>query len=346
MNEPDAPSRESRLAILLVEDTLEEALLVRTILEEHLGCKVTLAQDGIRGCQLAENQEWDLVITDLNIPGRDGMEVIQTSKEARPDTPILATTAYTGSHYLDQALRYGADDVLTKPLEPEELVEKAKALTRSRRKERRRAPEEKKPSSRRILALGALPGDVELGCGGILLGHRARGHGVGMLIMSAGGAEDGMEERRVEAEEAARALDADLMLADPFRGEIPSAEEMMAWTREAIERFEPDTLYTPSVQDVRDSRLRTHQAAVVEGSEVPNHYCYQAATTTLDFHPSLFIDVAEHMDRKLEILDRFRGEPEFRPHLQTYIARSSAQYWGRFLGYGEAEPLEVVRSDI
>ena len=82
------------MTVLLVEDTLEEALLLRTLLEEELGCKVTLAQDGIRGCQLAENQTWDLVVTDLNIPGRDGMEVIRTSTESHPETPVLATLAH------------------------------------------------------------------------------------------------------------------------------------------------------------------------------------------------------------------------------------------------------------
>lgn len=348
MSETDSSTPDARMAVLLVEDTLEEALLVRTILENELGCKVTLAQDGIRGCQLAENQAWDLVITDLNIPGRDGMEVIRTSTESHPETPVLATTAYTGSHYLDQALRSGADDVLTKPLDPEQLLEEVRALTADRRATKTEPDadaEAGEPPERTILALGALPGDVELGCGGILLGHRAHGHAVSILVMSAGGDEDGAEERRAEARKAADLLDVDLTLGDPFRGKIPSVEKMIAWTREVVTRVEPDTLYAPSHHDVRDSRLGAHQAAVVEGSEIPNHYAYQAATTTLDFHPSLFIDVDEYMDRKLRILEEFGGESDFRPHLQPHIARASAQYWGRFIGYGEAEPLEVVRSE-
>ncbi|MDX1568483.1 MAG: hypothetical protein R3223_11825, partial [Longimicrobiales bacterium] len=86
-------------------------------------------------------------------------------------------------------------------------------------------------------------------------------------------------------------------------------------------------------------------AGLVNSSGIVNHYCYQAATTTLEFRPSLFIDVAEYMDRKIEALRAFRGEAEFRPHLQPEIARASATYWGRFLGYGLCEPLEVVRSE-
>ena len=114
--------REERYQILLVEDTLQEALLLRTALESALPCKVTLAQDGIRGCQLAENQDWDLVITDLNLPGRDGMEIIQISKQKHPEVPVIAVTAYSGPHWVDQAFRVGADDVLAMPLDRDEFL--------------------------------------------------------------------------------------------------------------------------------------------------------------------------------------------------------------------------------
>ena len=73
--------------VLLVEDNLTDAILIRTILEQDDRIRVTLAQDGIRGCQLAENQRFDLVVLDINLPGRDGIEVIQTSKIHQPATP-------------------------------------------------------------------------------------------------------------------------------------------------------------------------------------------------------------------------------------------------------------------
>lgn len=347
MTTSDPLTTEQRLEVLLVEDTLDEALLIRTVLEQEADMKVSLAQDGLRGCQLAENQRWDLVVTDLNIPGRDGIEVIRTSREANPETPILATTAYTRPEYMDQALRAGADDVLQKPLDKEEFLDRVRALTR----ERREALEDMETDAegraeRSILAVGALPGDVELGCGGILVGHRAHGHRVGVLVLSAGGDEDDVGARRKETEKAAGMLDCKLMLAEPFGAAIPPVEAMIGELERALERFEPDTLYTPSPNDVRDSRSHAHQASLVEGAGVPNHYCYQAATSTLDFHPTLFIDVAEFLDRKVELLEEFRSQPDFRPHLQPYLARASAQYWGRFLGYGEVEPLEVVRSEF
>lgn len=347
LSSADPLSPDDRLRILLVEDTLDEALLIRTVLEDEIGAKVTLAQDGLRGCQLAENQQWDLVVTDLNIPGKDGMEVIRTSREASPQTPVLATTAYTRPDHVDQALRAGADDVLDKPLDRDDFVARVRTLTRDRREHLDAVESGDRPRPERtVLAVGALPGDVEVGCGGILLGHRAHRHRVGLLVLSAGGEEDDAGDRMAEARSAAEILGAELVLPESVRAEIPGVEEMMAAVARAVERFEPDTVYTPSSNDVRDSRLGAHQAALVEAEGVANHYCYQAATTTLDFHPTLFIDVAEYLPRKIELLEEYRSEPEFRPHLQPYLARASAQYWGRFLGYGEVEPLEVVRSEF
>lgn len=347
MSSGDPLSPENRLKVLLVEDTLDEALLIRTILEDEVDADVTLAQDGLRGCQLAENQRWDLIVTDLNIPGKDGMEVIQASKEAFPDTPVLATTAYTRPGYVDEALRAGAEDVLTKPLDREDFVDRVRITTRDRRKQLEAMESGEAPRAKRtILAIGALPGDVEVGCGGVLLGHRAHDHPVGILVLSAGGDEESAKARASEATRSAEMLGAELLLADPFEAAIPSVESMISSVARALERVQPDTIYTPSRNDVRDSRLRTHQAALVEGDAVANHYCYQGPTTTLDFHPTTFVDVDAYMDRKIELLDGYRSGPEFRPHLQPQLARATAQYWGRFLGYGDVEPLEAVQDEL
>lgn len=335
--------------VLLVEDTLDDALMIRTLLERDLGCTMSLAQDGIRGCQLAENQEWDLVITDLNLPGRGGAEVIETSRRTHPDTPVLAITAYAGEEHGAKAREEGIDALVEKPLDRDELLAAVRGLLASGRRGRQgSAPEGEEDAPRRsVLALAALPGDAILGCGGILLGHRDHGHEVCLLVFSAGGGEEGdAGARGREAERAAGILDAEVVLAEPFGTEIPSVERMVAEVESAVERFSPDTIYAPSAHDVRESRLGANEAARLAGADAPEHYCYQAATTTLEFRPTLFIDVTEYMALKLEALALFRGRPDFRPHLQPGIAEASARYWGRFLGYREVEPLEVSRSAL
>lgn len=70
--------------------------------------------------------EWDLVVTDVKMPGLDGLEVLQRIKEKSADTPVIMITAFATVEMSIQALRRGAYDMLTKPFEPEELVYRIK----------------------------------------------------------------------------------------------------------------------------------------------------------------------------------------------------------------------------
>ena len=69
---------------------------------------------------------WDLVITDIKMPGMSGLEVLQKVKERSKDIPVIMITAYATVDMSIQALRKGAYDMLTKPFEPEELIYRVK----------------------------------------------------------------------------------------------------------------------------------------------------------------------------------------------------------------------------
>ena len=71
--------------------------------------------------------EWDLVISDIKMPGMDGLEVLQRLKAKAPTTPVIMITAYATVDMSIQALRSGAYDMLTKPFEPEELLYRVKS---------------------------------------------------------------------------------------------------------------------------------------------------------------------------------------------------------------------------
>lgn len=69
---------------------------------------------------------WDLVISDIKMPGMSGLEVLQAIKEIRKDVPVIMITAYATVEMSIQALRKGAYDMLTKPFEPDELIYRVK----------------------------------------------------------------------------------------------------------------------------------------------------------------------------------------------------------------------------
>lgn len=70
--------------------------------------------------------EWDLVVSDIKMPGMDGLEVLQRIKQKEPGVPVIMITAYATVEMSIQALRKGAYDMLTKPFEPEELLYRVK----------------------------------------------------------------------------------------------------------------------------------------------------------------------------------------------------------------------------
>ncbi|ABB30944.1 two component, sigma54 specific, transcriptional regulator, Fis family [Geobacter metallireducens RCH3] len=70
--------------------------------------------------------DWDLVVSDIKMPGMDGLEVLQRIKAKEPAIPVIMITAYATVEMSIQALRRGAYDMLTKPFEPEELLYRVK----------------------------------------------------------------------------------------------------------------------------------------------------------------------------------------------------------------------------
>lgn len=119
--------------VLVVEDELKIANWVRTYFEQA-GFSVTLARDGQHGLALAETEAPDLLILDLNLPGLDGLEICRRLRShPHPlvaNIPIIMLTARVEEADRLQGFNLGADDYVTKPFSPKELVARAQALFR------------------------------------------------------------------------------------------------------------------------------------------------------------------------------------------------------------------------
>lgn len=115
--------------ILIVED--EESILVP--LEDNLrleGYEVSSAKDGLKGLSMAREQGYDLIILDIMLPKMNGFEVCRQLRQSRIRTPILVLTAKSQEIDKVLGLELGADDYVTKPFSPRELLARVKALIR------------------------------------------------------------------------------------------------------------------------------------------------------------------------------------------------------------------------
>ena len=117
--------------ILVVEDEISIQTIVRTYLESA-GFGVTVVDNGPEALTQARRIQPDLVILDLNLPGMDGMEV---AARLREESQVYILMLSARGEEIDRVagLRLGADDFLTKPFSPRELVARVEAVLRRRR---------------------------------------------------------------------------------------------------------------------------------------------------------------------------------------------------------------------
>ncbi|WP_123040284.1 response regulator transcription factor [Cohnella candidum] len=111
--------------ILLVEDEPSIAELQRDYLEIN-GFRVDIAPDGNQGLELGLTGQYDLIVLDIMLPGMNGFDVCKTIRE-HSNVPILMVSARREDIDLVRGLGLGADDYMTKPFKPAELVARVKA---------------------------------------------------------------------------------------------------------------------------------------------------------------------------------------------------------------------------
>src|SRR5216684_1160569 len=116
------------LTILVVDDDKRIVKLVRDYLE-HGGFTVLVASDGPTALRSARTGRPDLVVLDLGLPGLDGLDVARALRRDS-EVPIIMLTARTEESDKLVGLELGADDYLTKPFSPKELVARVRAVLR------------------------------------------------------------------------------------------------------------------------------------------------------------------------------------------------------------------------
>jgi LmbE family N-acetylglucosaminyl deacetylase len=153
-----------------------------------------------------------------------------------------------------------------------------------------------------VLAIGAHPDDVELGVGGTLVRHIARGDRVTLLVMTRG--ELGVHEdasRSGEQHRATETLGAHLLWGGFRDGTIPAGAEAITVIDDAIRRTEASLVYTHAPDDTHQDHRATSIASLAAARRVSTVLYYETPSTQ-HFQPTLFVDVEESLDRKIALL--------------------------------------------
>ena len=119
-------------AVLIVEDDADIAKLTERIVKRTLTCETTLAGDGDTGLAELAKTPYDVVITDMRLPGTHGLELLEKIRSAHPNISIIVATGFTDVFPYVEAVATGADDFLSKPFQAAELQAKLLRVIRER----------------------------------------------------------------------------------------------------------------------------------------------------------------------------------------------------------------------
>ena len=116
--------------VLIVDDSRTSQMLVKTTLQRLSGVQFLTADDGEQALAVVERSHVDLMVTDINMPKMDGIELIRAVRQKRDakSLPILIITAKGEEQARDQGLALGANAYVLKPLSARELAEHASRL--------------------------------------------------------------------------------------------------------------------------------------------------------------------------------------------------------------------------
>jgi DNA-binding response OmpR family regulator len=123
--------------ILIIDD---EAPLRKTLARvlQQAGFEVTTAESAETGLDYLKTTPFDLVLTDLRMPGMHGMDALKLIQASHPSTPVVLFTAQPDVNSAVEALRHGATDYLLKPIKPEIIIARTRAILLARQREKRK----------------------------------------------------------------------------------------------------------------------------------------------------------------------------------------------------------------
>jgi len=138
--------------VLLIEDEKNLAMFIELELQ-HESFSVTVANDGWKGVELAIEQEWDIILLDIMLPGLNGLEVCRRIRAVKK-TPMIMLTARDSVADRVSGLDSGADDYIPKPFAIEELLARMRSLLR-------RVDLADQPESRQLISFGDIVIDMD-----------------------------------------------------------------------------------------------------------------------------------------------------------------------------------------
>lgn len=193
-----------------------------------------------------------------------------------------------------------------------------------------------------VLAIGAHPDDIELGCGATLLAHRQAGHAVTMLVMTAGRGASEQQVRPSEQEDAAALLQARLLWGGFDDCYIPVGERAIRVIEDAIVATRAEIIYTHGAADSHQDH-RAVAAATAAAARKTQRVLYYESPTSLGFSPTHFVDAGQFVEAKLGLIRAHLSQVMKNGPVDPEAVEAQARFRGFQARIRYAEAFEAVR---
>ncbi|MDG6921722.1 MAG: PIG-L family deacetylase [Nitrososphaerota archaeon] len=178
----------------------------------------------------------------------------------------------------------------------------------------------------KILAIGAHPDDIELGCGGTLLKAVKEGHSVYMLTMTRGSASGNPAQRTNELMQSAKFIGAKDLRIDNLEDTRLSSDTdaLIRHIEEYVDEVDPDLIFTHSGGDAHHDH-RSVAAATLEAARFYSNILSYEIPLTKDFNPVVYYDISDVIEKKVELIRLFWSQSS-KLYLQANAIRSLSEY--------------------
>ena len=325
---------QQRLRILVVNDDDVVSSVLRSGFEPVGAVSLKIVPNAETAIRVLSAEAYDLLAVDPAISS-GGFELLKHVKDHYRWTATLLATHNQDPQFLRRAVKCRIDGLLFRPASSTEFVEQALLLAKAVNGRRRH-------QQKRVLAIGAHPDDVEIGCGGALAKHHADYDVLNILTLSRGAVGGDVNIRTVEAHNAAAMVGARLEMANLRDTYITDGAETISIIEAAIRELNATDVYTHSLEDTHQDHRAVHAASLVAARGVPNVYCYQSPSSTVEFKPHRFVDITHYIEKKIDLIGAYKSQVDRMESIQPDVILSTARYWGRFAGYVLAEPLRII----
>jgi len=179
-----------------------------------------------------------------------------------------------------------------------------------------------------ILAIGAHPDDIEIGCFGVLAQHHKKKDKIFGIILTNGELADDPKKRIQECKKSTKLINMNLIFGNFPDGNIQENAKLVSFIDDAIKKYKINKMYTHSIYDRHQDHIAVAKASIASSRKIDEAYSYETPSVLAPFNPQLYVDITDVFSTKLSALRNHQSQKNKR-----FMRGTAIEGIAQFRGY-------------